>query len=280
MNKLGERVADSIRELGIRGAIFFAISLAFIAMGAWRFSLNPGRYGLRNYEAWGGWLLFCLAALFVGDYVLHHAPIVFIIFSVLWLALSFVEPHLAMVSGVVLLCVLGAAVISAFMAFTKNDLIRAIERGQVEKALSLIRAGVDLNAQEGGRMALHESVRKGAVDIVRALLAAHADADAKDASGVTPLMAAAKSKNPELARLLIDGGANVNTRDPGGETPLMRAAISGNAEICQALIRARADINARSSGDYSALKWATVMRKGEVAAILRGAGAVEEPVKS
>lgn len=280
MNKLGERVADSLREVGLRGAIVFAISLAFIAVSLWRFSLNPGHYGLTNYVAWGGWLLFCLPALFVADYVLHHAPIVFVLLTLFWVVLSFAEPHVAMVSGAILLCVLGAPVISTFRAFTQNDLIRAVDKGQAQRALGLIRAGADVNAQENGRTALLEAVRRGRMEIVRGLLGAHADVNVADASGVTPLMAAAKAKQREMAGLLIEAGANVNARDSVGETPLIKAAISGDVEICQMLIRAGADIHARSSEDYSAMKWAVVMRKDEVAALLRNAGAVEDPKKS
>jgi hypothetical protein len=280
MDKLTERVADSLRSVGLRGAVFLTISLLFIAVGTWRFWLNPERTGLWNYWAWGGWFLLCLPVLFVSDYVLHHAPIVFILFALFWLAFSIAEPHVAMETGVIILCVVSAAGVSTFQSFTNNDLIRAIEKGQAEKALSLIQSGIDVNAREGGGTALMEAVRRGSVQVVRALIAAHAAVNVPDSHGTTPLLAAVTARHREMVGMLIAAGADVNASDPRGDTPLIKTAFHGDAEICEALLKAGADLNAQNSEGYSALKWAIAMRKEEVATILRNAGAKEEPGQS
>ena len=280
MGNLSERVADSLRSVGIRGLVFFVTSLLFLGVGAWRFRLNPEHTGLWNYGAWGGWLLLCLPVLFVSDYVLHHAPIVFILFAIFWLAFSFTEPHVAMETGVIILCVVSAAVVSAFQSFTHNDLIRAIEKGQAERALTLIQSGTGVNAGEDGRTALMEAVRRGSVQVVRALIAAHAGVNVPDSYGATPLLAAVTARHKDMVGMLIEAGADVNASDTRGDTPLIKTAFHGDAEICQALVKAGANVGAQNSEGYTALKWAIAMRKEEVATILRNAGAKEESAQS
>lgn len=50
----------------------------------------------------------------------------------------------------------------------------------------------------------------------RALVAGHADVDARDANGATPLMLAAGNGDADVGAILIKAGANVNARDHNG----------------------------------------------------------------
>lgn len=159
MARFAERVTDVLSEVGIWGALCFVLSLAVIAIAVWRFWLNPQTSGLKNYGAWGGWLVACLMLLFLSDFLLHHALIVFILFSAMWILLAIVEPHFGMELGLMVLAVLSALVVSSFRSFINNDLIRAIRKGQVDAAMNLIRAGADVNAQEGGSTALQWATR-------------------------------------------------------------------------------------------------------------------------
>src|SRR5579863_7965574 len=108
MARFAEQVTDALGEIGIWGALCFVLSLALIAIAVWRFWLNPQASGLKNYGAWAGWLVACLVLLFLSDYLLHHALIVFILFSTLWVLLAIVEPHFGMELGLMVLAVLGA----------------------------------------------------------------------------------------------------------------------------------------------------------------------------
>ena len=157
--RFAERVTDALSAAGIWGALCFVVSLALIAIAVWRFWLNPQASGLKNYGAWGGWLVACLMLLFLSDYLLHHAFIVFILFSALWIMLAIVEPHFGMEIGFMALAVLSALVVSSFKSFIDNDLIRAIHKGRVEAAKDLIRSGADVNAREGGSTALQWATR-------------------------------------------------------------------------------------------------------------------------
>ncbi|MHB8654764.1 MAG: hypothetical protein ACYDA9_12890 [Terriglobia bacterium] len=159
MARFAERVTDTLSEVGIWGALCFVLSLALISIAVWRFWLNPQASGLKNYGAWAGWLVACLVLLFLSDYLLHHAFIVFVLFSAMWILLALVEPHFGLELGLMVLTVLSALVVSSFRSFIDNDLIRAIQKGKGETAMELIRCGADVNAREGGDTALQWATR-------------------------------------------------------------------------------------------------------------------------
>ena len=71
---------------------------------------------------------------------------------------------------------------------------------------------------------LHDAVISGNVEQVRALLAAGANANTRDALGATPLHDAAWTGNREIAALLIAHGADVNAPPSGSR--LHAAAIT------------------------------------------------------
>lgn len=64
--------------------------------------------------------------------------------------------------------------------------------------------------------------------------------------GESPLHSAVKSGNTELVKVLIEAGADVNARDQNKSTPLLEAAAKKNARAANMLIEAGADLNARS----------------------------------
>jgi hypothetical protein len=83
---------------------------------------------------------------------------------------------------------------------------------------------------------------------------------------------------PDVVRLLVDAGADPDARQPGDETPLHWAASSDDAHVAAALIDAGADINAPDGSIGTPLANAVGYGCWEVARLLvaRGAG-VDEP---
>ena len=62
---------------------------------------------------------------------------------------------------------------------------------------------IDVNARrDDGQTALHIATEDDSVEVVRVLLANHADVEAKDASGETPLTLAEANHHSEIVKLL------------------------------------------------------------------------------
>jgi ankyrin repeat protein len=79
-------------------------------------------------------------------------------------------------------------------------------------------------------------------NVIKPLLDAGADVNARDIREMTPLMLAVASETQDLevVRLLLKAGANVDAKSSVGETPLDWAKKFGNQEVIAALIRAGA----------------------------------------
>ncbi len=89
---------------------------------------------------------------------------------------------------------------------------------------------------------LMAAVRRGHVEVVRALLAAGADGNARDRSGATPLIVAILTGQRTLAGELIDAGVDVEARDKRGRSPLLVAVSLGARELVETLVGAGATV--------------------------------------
>ena len=95
------------------------------------------------------------------------------------------------------------------------------------------------------------------VDITKALITAGADVRHRSVTsdglgGRTPLHQATSNSNPRVLRLLLDAGADVNAKTDLGSVPLHGAAGSPNPDIALTLLRAGGDPNVQ----YKGLKYA------------------------
>lgn len=80
----------------------------------------------------------------------------------------------------------------------------------------------------------------------------------------------------EVIRRLIEAGADVNARNNDGWTALMKAATVGNIEVVKLLLKAGADINAKNIRGDKALSCAKKAGHQKIIQLLRGAGAKED----
>ena len=108
--------------------------------------------------------------------------------------------------------------------------------GNVERVRALLTAGAAVGARNHkGQTALHCAAKAGFEDIVALLLENHAEVDAQDAAGETPLAAALRSTVKDKERLravvrrLVAAGADPTLADVRGRTPHAIASAKRNA---------------------------------------------------
>ncbi len=126
---------------------------------------------------------------------------------------------------------------------------------------ALLDAGAEINARDNNRRtaifyaAENQNAESAKILAERLTKAGKNIRTIRDSEGKTALMyAAEKSINPEIIRLLIQAGSDVNAKDKSGTTALMFAAARNiMPEILYSLIDAGADINAQNTGGNTAL---------------------------
>ncbi|SRR5579884_2370680 len=150
----------------------------------------------------------------------------------------------------------------------------AAVRGGV--AARVILAGVTAAAAMLGAE-LTDAVKAGDRTRVAALLSRHADVNAAEADGTTPLMwAVRQSFNKDdagIAEMLIRAGANAKAANRYGVTPLFLACENGNAYLVEQLLKAGADANSGVTENETALMTAARAGSLEAAKILLEHGA-------
>ncbi|XP_049946541.1 protein roadkill-like isoform X2 [Schistocerca serialis cubense] len=125
----------------------------------------------------------------------------------------------------------------------------------------------NLSDEERGRR-LREAAKEGAVEEVRALLAAGADVGARGGAGGTALHWAAWRGHAAVVRLLLSAASDPNARNQGGLTPLHLAARWGHAEAAAALLQAGADRGVRTNSGNTPLDIARRYNHQEIVRML------------
>jgi len=139
------------------------------------------------------------------------------------------------------------------------------------RAVILLAAGAGLLLATDARMI--DAIKRRDHKAVNALVAAHADINAAEPDGATPLAWATYLDDTETAKLLLASGAKVKTADEYGETPLTLACANGNAALVTKYIQAGADVNAARWDGETALMIAANTGNPEVVKELIAHGA-------
>jgi ankyrin repeat protein len=141
-------------------------------------------------------------------------------------------------------------------------LFDAATAGDLNQIHSLLAAGASPNwADASGTTPLMAAAMQGRTDVVQALIDAGAEVDATDANGWTALFKAAYNHELDtgfapVVKSLINAGANPNATIHFGITPLMLAAGGGEGAVCEVLLEAGADPKAINEAGRSALQMA------------------------
>ena len=125
-----------------------------------------------------------------------------------------------------------------------QPLLDACDQGDIVKVQKLLADGADVNqCDDKHTTALIVASYRGHTEIVKLLLASHANPDIQGFDGVTALICAAYCGYRDIAKLLIDAHADMNIKDKYGETALLLAANWGYTAIVRQLLAAGASDN-------------------------------------
>jgi uncharacterized protein len=153
-----------------------------------------------------------------------------------------------------------------------SKLIGAIENADVEKAKSLLKPslfGQRVNVNElayMGRTVLMTAAERGNVEMIRLLIAAGADVNARGSDYGTALFVAIKNGHSEIVRSLMDAGAV-------SEAPLTLAAEYGQDKVVKLMLERGCDVNHRNSRGETALMFALKRGDRQLIKLLVDAGA-------
>jgi ankyrin repeat protein len=115
------------------------------------------------------------------------------------------------------------------------------------------------------------AARNGDLALLERALQAGINVNSRSATGQTPLMEVAPSRNAECVRALIAAGADVNAQDSAGRTPLMWAAEFQFRGGLNLLLSHGADVNARNRKGQTVLAY--IGRHPGLIRLLRSHGA-------
>ena len=152
------------------------------------------------------------------------------------------------------------------------DVQEAAALGDAERPLELVGRDPDLATAEAGDgfFPLALAAFFGHRDCVAALLARGADVVQRAANPmqVQALHAAMVAGDVEIVRALLDAGADVDARQQAGVTALMGAAAGGSVELVQLLLAAGADPSLQDEAGRTACDWASDRGQAAAAALL------------
>lgn len=150
---------------------------------------------------------------------------------------------------------------------------------------ALRNCSVDIDGQKAA-VALGTAARAGQVRLVKALIEAGVDPDARSQNDMSPLILAGtpreegsqegESGRLKVVRVLLTAGADVDARDISGTTALHASSFANYASISQRLIEAGANVDVRNDAGMTPLMGACLTGSRAAVLVLLAAGARTE----
>lgn len=152
------------------------------------------------------------------------------------------------------------------------DIFEAAALGETPRIRFLLADNSDLvdGYSPDGFTPLHLGSFFARIDAVRVLLAhgAAVDSIAQNPSAVRPVHSAAASRNAGIVRVILAAGADPDARQNGGHTALHSAVLHGNLPMVTALLAAGADPSVENDAGQSAVGLAPEANAAAIRALL------------
>ncbi|XP_063542799.1 ankyrin-2-like isoform X7 [Cydia strobilella] len=147
--------------------------------------------------------------------------------------------------------------------------LRAARAGQIEKIISLLEQGVDINVSNAnGLNAIHLASKDGHLEVVRELLQRGAAIDAATKKGNTALHIASLAGQEAVVKLLVQNEAQVNIQSQNGFTPLYMAAQENHDGVVKFLLANGANQSLATEDGFTPLAVAMQQGHEKVVAVL------------
>ncbi|XP_034836859.1 ankyrin-2-like isoform X3 [Maniola hyperantus] len=147
--------------------------------------------------------------------------------------------------------------------------LRAARAGHIDKIISLLEQGVDINVSNAnGLNAIHLASKDGHVEVVRELLQRGAAIDAATKKGNTALHIASLAGQEAVVKLLVQNGAQVNIQSQNGFTPLYMAAQENHDGVVKFLLSNGANQSLATEDGFTPLAVAMQQGHEKVVAVL------------
>lgn len=161
------------------------------------------------------------------------------------------------------------------MSEIDNQLINYAGNGNLEGIKQALKKGANIKGVEPqmGATALIAGSISGNVEIIKLLIDAKSDVNAKSNEGSSALYYCAAQGNAEGVKILLENKAEANAVNGNGETALMRAAYGGHTDVVKALLAKKANTELESKEGSTALILAADNGHVDVVKALLDAGA-------
>lgn len=128
------------------------------------------------------------------------------------------------------------------------EMIAACRVGDSHRVRDMLNQGAspylrDDTGSKAGDLPVHAAAEFGSIGCLRLLIDRHANINAIDHHGSTPLSRALSRSHVECAKFLLEQGAAARAADSAGHTPIHRAAFHGLIEVLQPLLDAGAYVD-------------------------------------
>ena len=142
-----------------------------------------------------------------------------------------------------------------------------------EYVASIAAQVIEVNAKdETGLTPLMQAAQDGDTNEMKSLVEKGATVNVTDQYGWTALTYSVAKQDVSKVKFLLKNGADVNTRDRRGISQLMWASWGGKAEIVKLLLEKGADVNASANNGATAFSFAAAKGHQNISQLLKKAG--------